>query len=70
MEQELIPVDGHKNLYRDKNTGAIVNYDSFEYEQYIRLKKNKMQEKEEMQKMKKDIDEIKSLLREILNANN
>ena len=41
-----------------------------EYEQYIRLKKNKMQEKEEMQKMKKDIDEIKSLLREILNANN
>ena len=38
----LIPVEGHKNLYRDGKTGAIVNDDSSGYSQYMRLKNQKL----------------------------
>ena len=31
----MIPVEGHKNLFRDENTGAILNCDSNSYNNYI-----------------------------------
>lgn len=64
----MIPVKGHPNLYRDETTGAIVNCDSQGYNQYILAKNNKSIEKREIDNMKKDIEEIKSMLREILNG--
>jgi len=60
-------VEGHKNLYRDQS-GAIVNIDTNEYNQYIRLRSERKQQKEEIAELKKDIDEIKSLLMEIING--
>jgi GH15 family glucan-1,4-alpha-glucosidase len=63
-----IPVEGHKNLYRDKNSGAIINYDGIEYSQYIRNKNERKKKNEEIDSIKKDIEEIKSLLREVLNG--
>lgn len=65
----LIPVEGSTNLYRDKTTGAIINCDNNGYQQYIKLKNNKKREKEEFEKMKSDIDEIKSLLKQFLESN-
>jgi len=64
----MIPVEGHKNLYRDEKTGAIVNCDTFAYSQYIKMKDDKKKQREEIDQLKSDIDEIKSLLREILNG--
>lgn len=64
----MIPVKGHPNLYRDETTGAIVNCDSQGYNQYILAKNNKSIEKREIDNMKRDIEEIKSMLREILNG--
>ena len=37
----MIPIEGHKNLFRDEKTGAIVNTDQFEYDQYFKVKKQK-----------------------------
>lgn len=31
----MIRVEGHKNLYRDERTGAIVNCDDIAYDNYI-----------------------------------
>jgi len=62
-----IPVEGHKHLYRDGESGAIVNYDTQGYQQYIKLKNKKNEEKEEIKRLRSDIDEIKSLLFEVLN---
>ena len=62
----LIPVEGHSNLFRDSETGAIVNNDDSSYQAYMRAKNAKINERAELDEMKKDIDEIKSLLREIL----
>ena len=67
-QEDLIPVEGHSNLFRDKNTGAIVNTDSSGYTQYKKLKQRRQTEREELDILKKDIEEIKSLLKEITNG--
>jgi len=64
----MIPVKGFPNLYRDKNSGAILNVDNQSYNQYMNAKNNREIQKYEIEQMKKDIDEIKSLLREIVNG--
>ena len=61
----MIPVEGHKHLFRDENSGAIVNTDTFGYSDYKRERVRKMDEKAELDDMKRDIDEIKSLLKEL-----
>ena len=33
----MIPVEGHKSLFRDEETNAIVNTDTIAYENYICL---------------------------------
>ena len=63
----MIPVEGHKNLYRDKDSGAIVNTDSSGYNQYMQMKSARLTQKEELDKMRADIDEIKFLLKQIIN---
>ena len=64
----MIPVKGHPNLYRDEETGAIVNCDNNSYNQYVNSLNNRKSQKRELDEMKKDIEEIKSLLREIVNG--
>jgi len=67
-------VEGHSNLLRDPNNDSIVNIDSLGYQRYIarRDAKNKKNQKvqnieEEVASMKNDINEIKHLLKELLN---
>ena len=54
----MIPVEGHKNLYRDEDSGAIVNTDSSGYNQYMQMKSARLTQREELDKMREDIDEI------------
>jgi len=68
-------VEGHSNLLRDPNNDAIVNVDILGYEKYIaqREAKNKKNQKvknieQEVASMKEDINEIKNLLKELLNG--
>lgn len=66
-----IKVDGHQNLYRDERSGAIVNFDEISYQQYISMKENKKRikdkQKNEIEILKNEVNEIKSLLLELLN---
>jgi len=62
----MIPVEGHKHLYRDEKSGAIINTDSLGYSQYKKSRNLKLTQKEEIDSMKKDIEEIKNLLRLIV----
>ena len=63
----MIRVEGHKNLYRDEKSGAIVNCDTTSYNQYVNSLNYKDLQKQELDKMREDIDEIKVLLKELLN---
>jgi len=61
----MIPVEGHKHLYRDEKSGAIINTDSLGYSQYKKNRNQRKSQKEEIDGMKKDIEEIKFLLKQI-----
>ena len=61
----MIPVEGHKNLFRDEKTGAIVNCDNTGFSDYVSQRRRQLDEKAELDIMKNDIDEIKSLLKEL-----
>jgi len=64
------PVEGHPNLLKDPETGVIVNQDDSERSRY-RLAKNqaKMNQSNsgELESLRNEIDEIKSLLQQLLN---
>ena len=62
----MIRVEGHKSLYRDEKSGAIINTDSHGYSQYKKSRNIKLTQKDEIDSMKKDIEEIKNLLRLIV----
>ena len=61
----MIPVVGHKHLYRDEKSGAIINTDSHGFSQYKKSRQLKLTQKEEIDRMKSDIEEIKYLLKQI-----
>ncbi len=67
-QEDLIPVEGEPTLFRDRNTGAIINMDTSGYAQYKRMKQRRQTEREELDTLKKDIEEIKSLLKEFTNG--
>ena len=64
----MIPVKGHPNLYRDENSGAIINCDDQAYNQYINSINNRRNQQLQIENLQKDVDEIKQLLRELLNG--
>ena len=61
----MIPVEGHKNLYRDENTNAIVNSDKIGYENYMRMRNKNKDREIEMKSMKEEIEELKSMLNDL-----
>lgn len=63
----MIRVEGYKNLYRDEKSGAIINCDTTSYNNHVNMLQQKELQKSEIERMKSDIDEIKSLLRELIN---
>ena len=67
-KEDLIPVEGNPHLFRDRNTGAIINTDRSGYDQYMKMKQRRQTEREELDTLKKDIEEIKSLLKEFTNG--
>ena len=72
---EKYTVEGHSDLARNPQNGSIVNVNNMEYEQYLARREVKSEKNQKVQNledelvsMKGDIDEIKSLLKELLNG--
>ena len=61
----MIPVKGHPNLYRDEETGAIINTDRSGFSAYQQAKSKRAKEREEIDTMKQEISEIKDMLAKI-----
>ena len=66
-------VEAQDNLVRDMSSNAIVNNNKNEYENFLRISEQKYKEKKEFEKlktdvnsMKNDLDEIKSMLKSIV----
>ena len=61
----MIPVEGHKNLFRDEKTGAIINMDTSGYTNYLSDKRRNSDKQAELDEMKKELETLKSLLNEL-----
>ena len=71
----LIPVEGERNLARDMKTNAIINTNEQEYNAYLARKNLVMSEKQRIERLedqindvKDDLSEIKMLLRRLSNG--
>ena len=71
----LIPVEGNNDLVRDPKTDQIINTNTSAYEQYISQRKRRKLEKEkslsvedDLASLKSEMNEIKSLLKELVNG--
>ena len=62
----MIPVEGHKNLFRDEKTGAIVNMDNTGYSNYMSDKRRNSDKRAEMDAMKEEIETLKSMLNDLV----
>ena len=71
---DYIKVKGHDHLIRDPKTNSIINTNMSEYNEYISRRDFKLKENEKVNNlesditnMKEDLDEIKFLLRRLIN---
>jgi tetrahydromethanopterin S-methyltransferase subunit B len=69
----MIKVEGHQNLYRDPNTGAIVNTDRRAYLEYVRQRNLLTKQKEEKRNLEQEVSslyeevaELKKLVHDLL----
>jgi glutamine synthetase type III len=69
-----LKVEGYTHLVRDQNTNSIVNTNMSEYQEYVSRRNAKSEENQKVQNlekdlanMKEDLDEIKNLLRSLVN---
>ena len=65
----MIRVEGHKHLYRDERSGAIVNCDTTGYMRYKKKKNKKILQKTEIDSLKSEIDTLKGLLNDLIQKN-
>jgi len=71
---EYLKIKGHDNLLRDPITNSIINNNRAEYQEYVSRKNMKNEEDQKIQNleydvasMKDDLNEIKNLLRSLVN---
>tara|TARA_B100000575_G_scaffold55355_1_gene41585 strand:- start:1081 stop:1290 length:210 start_codon:yes stop_codon:yes gene_type:complete len=61
-----VKVKDSSSLYRDEESGAILNCNDTAYDNYLKMKENKLKEVSEMDKLKDDVDELKDMMKLIL----
>jgi hypothetical protein len=73
---EYTKVKDRSDLARDPNTGSLVNVNNLDYERYVASRKVKTAKtkqvitiEEDLANLKTEINEIKSLLKELVNGN-
>lgn len=59
-------VEGRSDLFRDTDSGAIVNTDRSAYLAYKTKRNQKLNEMGRIEKLQNEIDEIKSLLYKVI----
>jgi len=66
----LIKVEGHPDLARDLRTNAIVNINKEKAQQRRKARDAKLKEREELDQIKSDVNDIKAMLQKLLESKN
>ena len=76
MDYEFLKVKDQPNLMRDPLSNGIINTNKSEYDEYIarrdaaeKAKESELTMKEDLDNLKGEINEIKSLLKELVRGN-
>ena len=76
MYNEFVKVKDHPNLQRDPLSNGIVNTNQSDYDEYVarrdaanKAKDDEVTMKEDLDNLKGEINEIKSLLKELVRGN-
>ena len=71
---KYLKVKSDVSLVRDMDSNAIINQNQSEYDKFVRVSQKKYEEKrkfdnmrDDLNSLKKDMDEIKTLLKNIMN---
>lgn len=64
----MIPVEGYRGLYRDENSGAIVNCNQEELYDYLKSKEIYKNQRDDLEEIKNELDELKSLIKTIIES--
>lgn len=65
MTNNKFKVEGHSNLYRDAQSGAVINSNTDEFERYKKSKIKRESLYNEINTLRKEISEIKQLLKDL-----
>ena len=65
-----VPVQDRGDVYRDSESSAIISNDISAYEQRKIILSQKQKEKNEINNLKDEVAELKSLLRELMEKGN
>ena len=75
MSKTFIKVEGHTSLVRDVRSNAIVNHNVSEYQTYMKRIRDREQQGDqirsavkEINTLKKELREIKGLIKELVNG--
>ena len=61
----MIQVEGHKNLFRDEDTNAIISKDEAGYQDYMNTRRINSDKQSELDAMKSEIETLKSMLNDL-----
>ena len=61
----MLPVEGHKSLFRDEKTNAIVNTDTTAYENYMNSRRVNSDKQAEIDAMKQELETLKLMLNDL-----
>ena len=63
---DYLKVENSGSLYRDPDTGAILNCNDSEYDSYLKNKRIAAQKSQEIDQLKNDVSELKNMMKLIL----
>jgi|TARA_B110000914_G_C15114608_1_gene287762 hypothetical protein len=61
-----LKVDGSTSYVRDTKSGAIININTSEFNQMKKIRENRKNKENELDVLKNEVSEIKSLLKQLL----
>ena len=61
-----LKVKGHENLVRDKDTNVVININRSEIEQAKKRKAERIKKEQEINNLKNEVSEIKSMLTKVI----
>jgi len=63
---EFKKVEGHSDLIRDLETNAVINTNKTAYQDYLKMREQKLNEIQRLDKLENEVGEIKSLLQKLV----